>query len=140
MRVVLDTAVIVAALRSPEGASRLWLESVMRREHVLLLSVPLALQYEAVLLRPEHLRVTELSADDTRDVVDALCRVCEQVDLRYLWRPMVRDPDDEFVIETAFVGRADLLITFNIRDFAGSEAVGVPVVKPGPAWHQLRKQ
>jgi putative PIN family toxin of toxin-antitoxin system len=138
MRVVLDTAVVVAALRSPDGASRLWLESVLQRQTRLLLSVPLALEYEAVLLRPEQLKATGLRAADILAVLDALCSVCEKVDLLYLWRPMVRDPNDEMVIETAFVGHAELLVTFNIKDFAGAEAIGIPVVTPGHAWHNMR--
>ena len=52
----------------------------------------------------------------------------------YLWRPVLRDPDDEMVLEAAVNGRADLLLTFNRRDFAGSERFGVRVERPGPAW------
>lgn len=140
MRVVLDTAVIVAAMRSPDGASRLWVESILADKHTLLLSVPLAVQYEAVLKRPEHLTAANLSEDDVEQVVDALCDASEAVDLLYLWRPLVRDPDDEMVIETAFVGRADALITFNLRDFANAAVTGIPILRPGEAWskHQRR--
>jgi putative PIN family toxin of toxin-antitoxin system len=134
MRVVLDTAVIVAAIRSPDGASRLWLESVLMERHKLLLSVPLAIQYEAVLKRPEQLKAAGIDESEVEQIVDALCSASEEVDLLYLWRPLVRDPDDEMVIETAFVGRADLLITFNVRDFAGAEVAGVPILRPGDAW------
>ena len=138
MRVVMDTAVLVAALRSPDGASRLWLESFFRREHTLLISVPLALEYEAVLLRPEHRAATGLGASDVQDLVTALCALCEPVHLTYIWRPMVIDPGDEMVAETAFVGRADRLLTFNLRDFAGVDRFGVAVERPGPAWHALK--
>jgi putative PIN family toxin of toxin-antitoxin system len=138
MRVVLDTSVIVAGLRSRRGASRLWLESLLERKHTMLLSVPLVLQYEEVLLRPENLAVFGLTAMEIDRLLDAYCAIAEPVELTYLWRPLLRDPDAEMVLETAVVGRSDMLLTFNIRDFAGAERVGVEVVEPGPAWRRAQ--
>jgi len=134
MRIVFDTSVMVAALRSRHGASRLWLASTLRGEHTALVSVPLVLEYEAVLTRPEHLEPSGLTTEQVGLLLDGLCSVAVHVDIAYLWRPQLRDPDDEMVLEAAALGRADLLLTFNVRDFSGAERFGVRAVRPGPAW------
>lgn len=136
MRVVLDTSVLIAGLRSPSGASRRWLEAVLREEAILLLSVPLVLQYEEVSLRPESVAAHGLSIVEIAELLDALCSVAAPVELSYLWRPLLRDPDDELVLETAVLGHADALLTFNVRDFGGAERVGVSLDRPGPAWRK----
>jgi putative PIN family toxin of toxin-antitoxin system len=134
MRIVLDTDVVVAGLRSRQGSSRAWLRAVLRREVELVLSVPLVLQYEAVLLRPETLAAIGGTPERVGRFLDLLCAVGRPLDISFLWRPMLRDPDDEMVLEAAVHGRADRLLTFNLRDFAGSERLGVRVERPGPAW------
>jgi putative PIN family toxin of toxin-antitoxin system len=139
MDVALDTDVLVAAVRSRLGASRAWLNAILRGEATLLLSVPLALQYEAVLTRPEHLAAASASVAQVRSLIDALCSVCRPVDIAFLWRPALRDPDDEMVLEVAANGRADYLLTFNERDFAGAVRFGVRVARPGPAWRRWRQ-
>jgi len=110
------------------------LRAALQGEFVLLLSVPLVLQYEEVLTRPEHLEVAATDAQSVRRVLDALCAVGELVEISYLWRPMLNDPTDEMVLETAVNGRADQLLTFNGRDFRGAEKLGLSIAKPGPAW------
>jgi putative PIN family toxin of toxin-antitoxin system len=139
MRVVLDTDVLIAAVRSRRGAGRAWLRAVLRHEATLLLSVPLALQYEAVLSREEHLGASGASLDQMLRLVDALCAVCDPVEIPFLWRPMLRDPDDEMVLEVAVHGGADFLLSFNERDFVGTERLGVTVRRPGPAWRMWRE-
>jgi hypothetical protein len=67
------------------------------------------------------------------NLVDAFCLVGEAV----VWRPLLRDPGDEMVLETAMLGRADTLLTFNIRDFVGAERVGIFVEQPGLAWGRI---
>lgn len=138
MRVVFDTDVVVAGLRSPSGASRAWLQAVLRREVDMLLSVPLVLQYEAVLLRPETLAAIGGTPERVHRFLDLLCAVGRPLEIAFLWRPVLRDPDDEMVLEAAVQGRADRLLTFNLRDFAGSERLGVQVEQPGPAWRAWR--
>lgn len=135
----MDTNVLVAAVRSRRGASRAWLRAILSREAALLLSVPLALQYEAVLTRPEHLAAAGATRDGAVLLLDALCAVCIPVEISFLWRPMLRDPDDEMVLEVAVNGRADRLLTFNMRHFAGAEQLGVRTQQPGPAWRSWRQ-
>jgi putative PIN family toxin of toxin-antitoxin system len=140
-RVVLDTDVLVAAIRSGRGASRVLLEDALRRRYQILASVPLMLEYEAVLTRPEHLEASQLSRQDVSDILDALASVADPIRLAFLWRPVLPDPDDDMVLETALNGRADLLVTLNRRHFhTASASFRVKVVSPGDALVWLRAQ
>ena len=134
MRLILDTSVILAGLRSADGASRLWIDSILRLEHDLLLSDPLVLEYESVLLRPVNLNACKLSGADVGQLLDAFCAIAVPVEISFLWRPFLNDPDDEMVLEAAMAGQADMLLTFNIRDFVAAERLGIKVSLPGPAW------
>lgn len=99
----------------------------------MLASVPLMLHYESVVSRPEHRTVSRLSMVELGAVLDAIAAIVTPVTISYLWRPMLRDPDDELVLETAVNGRADLLLTFNERDFVGAERFMPRISRPGPA-------
>lgn len=114
---VLDTDVLVAAFRSDTGASRKVLEAARARQFNLLLSVPLMLEYEAVLTRPEHLAASRATKEDVSAVLDELAFVARRVELVIRTRPLSSDPNDEMVLETAINGRADAIVTFNDRDF-----------------------
>jgi len=108
---------MVAALRSGLGASRQLLVAALEKRITLLASVPLMIEYEAVLTRPEHLQVSGISVGEMNAVLDAVAAVAEPVRLSFLWRPMLTDPDDDMVLETAMNGQADYLVTFNQKDF-----------------------
>lgn len=140
MRLVLDTDVMVAAIRSSTGASRRLLVAALRRECELLVSVPLIIEYQAILTRPEHLVASGLSERDVIELLDAVVLVAEPVRLAFLWRPAVRDPDDDMVLEVAVNGRADRLVTFNRRDFelCGTR-FGFIVCSPGEAVKALER-
>jgi putative PIN family toxin of toxin-antitoxin system len=132
MRLVLDTNIIVAALRSPSGGSAALLRRIRAGEIRMLLSVPLLLEYEAVALRPEHLQAARISAADVVNVLDVLALFAEPVAIHYLWRPRLRDPADEMVLEAAVNGRADAIVTFNRADFgAVPDVFGIAVAGPG---------
>src|SRR5437773_1050473 len=105
MRLVVDTDVMVAALRSRNGASRLLLMAALDRQVEMLVSVPLILEYEAILTRPEHLAESGLSVAETNGLLDAVSSVSEPVMLRFLWRPWAKDPSDDMVLETAVNGQ-----------------------------------
>ena len=139
MRLVLDTDVMVAALRSDRGASRQLLLAALEREVVMLVSVPLMIEYEAVLKRPEHLDVIGVTSDEIDTVLDALASVIEPVQLRFLWRPTLKDPSDEMVLETAVNGRADRLVTFNLRHLGqAAREFGMSADIPGAIWREIR--
>jgi putative PIN family toxin of toxin-antitoxin system len=140
VRYVLDTNVLVAALRSDRGASRRLLLSVLDREIITLASVPLMVEYEAVLTRPAELAASGLSATEVNGVLDAIASIIEQVQLRFLWRPRLKDPADEMVLETAVNGNADRLLTFNLRHLkAAAEEFGIRVMTPPDAWKEIQR-
>lgn len=101
---ILFWVVLVAAFRSDAGASRWLLESARGRRFKLLLSVPLMLEYESGLARPEHLAAYGATTEEVSAVLDELALVCERVELAARLRPMLPDPNDEMVLETAING------------------------------------
>lgn len=140
MRLVLDTATMVAAIRSDAGASRRLLVAGLERRVTLLASVPLMIEYQAVMTRPEHLKASGLLVEDVDVLLDTVAAVIEPVRPAFLWRPAASDPDDDMVIETAVNGQADAIVTFNIRDLKGSgERFRVEVLTPGQAWNRVEK-
>ena len=131
MRLVLDTNVVVAALRSPTGASAALLNRALNGDFTMLISVALVLEYEATCSQPAQRSASGLTGDEVRTVITALCRVGEHVDVWFLWRPLLRDPADEMVLEAAINGRADALVTFNRRDFGDEPGrFGVALLSP----------
>ena len=136
---VLDTAVIVAAVRSKRGASNLLLRLVVEKRLVPLASPPLFLEYEDVLLRPEHRLTHGLSEAQVEDFLAALAGWIEPISIHFRWRPQMTDPRDEMVLEAALNGRADALVTYNIRDFAAAGArFGLAVLTPQQVLEEIR--
>lgn len=133
MRWVLDTDVLVAAVRSDTGASRQILRAGLLGQFRWLVSVPLFIEYEAVLQRPEHLAASGLSTTDVTTLLDAAAVVIEPVRLAFLWRPQLRDPNDDMVLEAAVNGSASGIVTSNQRDFAGADRFGLQIYIPREA-------
>jgi putative PIN family toxin of toxin-antitoxin system len=139
MRFVLDTDVMVAALRSPTGASAEIVRQVIGGRHTALASVPLFLEYEAVMTRAEHLAAAGGSAQQVRNLLDVIAGVVEPVEIRYLWRPQLPDADDDMVLECAVNGSARYLATFNIEDFQPKAVhFGVLVLTPRQLLKEIR--
>jgi putative PIN family toxin of toxin-antitoxin system len=134
-RVTLDTNVVVAALRSDEGASFRLLSLVGSGRFEIALSVALVLEYEDALQR--HLPESPFDEDELGALLDYLCSVGHRQEIFYLWRPVLRDPGDDLVLEVAVASRSDFIVTFNQRDFAGSEAFGIRVVTPSSFLEQI---
>ena len=127
-RIVLDTNVLVSALRSRSGASFRLLRLVGRDRFELCVSVPLVLEYESVAKR---LSVSlGLRHSDIDDILDYLCRVSEHREIFFLWRPFLRDPMDDMVLEVAVEAEVDFIVTHNLRDFAGIEQFGIRAITP----------
>jgi len=140
MRVVLDTSVVVAGLRSRLGASNRILVAVAEGHCKPLITTALFLEYEAVLLRPEQQLATGLSPSDIEGFLAALASAAEPVEVDFLWRPQLRDPADEMVLEAAVNGRAEAIVTHNVTDFrAGAQRFGVATLTPGEFLKELRK-
>jgi putative PIN family toxin of toxin-antitoxin system len=136
VRVVLDSNVVVSALRSRRGASFRLLELLRKGRFEIALSVPLSLEYEAVLLR--HGRELGLARHEVFGLVDYLCGVAYRQAIHFLWRPVLADPRDEFILELAVAARCEAIVTHNVRDFAGASGFGIKVVTPGDFLATLR--
>ena len=104
-------------------------------------SVPLMLVYEAVLTRPEHMAAAQISTADVEVLLDAVAVVVEPIRISYLWRPMLPDSGDDLVLETAVNGRAEVVVTFNRRDFEPAAAqFGLEILAPSDAVRRLEKR
>jgi predicted nucleic acid-binding protein len=138
---VMDADVLVAAVRSDRGASRVLLTAALERRYQVLASVPLMLQYESVLTRSEHMAAAGISAADVQVLLDAIARVATPVRISFLWRPMLPDPDDDLVLETAVNGHAEVVVTFNRRHFEPAAAsFGIEIVAPAEALRRLESR
>jgi len=130
-RIVLDTSIVVAALRSRSGAANAVLRLVAQRRLVALATAPLFLEYEDVLKRPEQTLAHNLGTEAVDEFLAELAALIEPVETHFQWRPQVRDPNDEMVLEAAINGRADALVTFNVSDFrTAGERFGISIVRP----------
>lgn len=128
---MLDTSVLVAGLRSRTGASNRILELVALGRIQALVSIALHLEYEEVLQRAEQRLATGFSEDDVRSFLAAFASAAEGVDVHFRWRPQLRDPADELVLEAAVNGRADALVTHNVSDFReAAPRFGLRVLTP----------
>jgi putative PIN family toxin of toxin-antitoxin system len=128
VEVVLDTNVLVAGLRSRRGASFALLSLVESGRVAIHLSVPLVLEYEEVLLRPES--AIPLSRSDVGELLDSLCAGAGHHEIYFLWRPYLKDPRDDLVLELAVKVGCRFIVTYNQRDFVGCERFGVEAIRP----------
>ena len=133
---VLDTNVLVAATRSRRGASFELLTLIGRGAFDIAVSVSLVLEYESVLLR--HAAAAHMSEQDIRDLIDYVCDVATWQEVFFLWRPYLRDPNDDLIVELAVAASCEAVITHNIRDFSGAEQLGIRVLTPGTFLQHLR--
>jgi predicted nucleic acid-binding protein len=130
---------MLAALLSSRGASRQLLLDGLARRFEWLCSVPLLLEYEAVLKRPEYLFRAGLEADDIDTLLDSVAAVIVPVRFSFLWRPSLKDPKDEMVLETAANGRADWVATMDLHHLENAlKLFGIRAMPPGAAIRVVR--
>ena len=127
-QIVIDTNVLVSALRSSRGASYKLLSIVGTGNFEINLSVPLVLEYEDATKR--LVDASPLSEEDVDDILDYLCAVGNRREVFYLWRPTLKDPRDEMVLELAVTAGCDFIVTYNKRGFEGAGQFGLRVVTP----------
>lgn len=134
-QIVLDTNVLVTALKSSMGTSFRLLSMLEADRFQLHVSTPLVAEYEAVLKRG----MLNLTAQQIDDVVDFICARATQHKIYYLWRPMLKDPGDDFLLELAVKADARI-ITWNVADFKRSQPLGVLVQTPREFLHSLEEK
>jgi len=132
---MLDTNVLVAALHSRRGASFRLLVRVGTGAFEIAVSVPLILEYEDVLTR--DLSEIGLTGEDVSAVIDYMCSVAIRQEIFFLWRPVLRDPGDDLVLEIAVAANCGAIITHNIRDFDRARQFGIRVLSPGAFLNEL---
>ena len=128
VQIVVDTNVLVAGLRSNNGSSYRLLQLIGLGYFEINLSVPLMMEYEAVLNR--QLSDLRVEASDIGDLLDYFSSISNQQEIFYLWRPTLRDASDEMLLELAVKAQCNYIVTFNQKDFQGAEHFGIVVVTP----------
>ena len=127
-RIVIDTNVIVSALKSRNGFSFDLLSIIDDKRLSVSISVPLILEYEdAVKRNKSKIKLTKSEIDA---IIDYICLTSEQRKIFYLWRPYLKDPKDDMVLELAVESESDYIISFNKKDFIGIEKFNLQVVTP----------
>ncbi len=126
--IVIDTNVIIAALRSKKGASNKLLSLIGTHRFKIHDSVALVLEYEDVIQR--HRTELGLSQDDVADFIDSLCSMAHHHNIFFLWRPYLFDINDEFVLDLAVSARCQYIVTYNISDFKGIDKFGIRAITP----------
>jgi putative PIN family toxin of toxin-antitoxin system len=128
-QIVIDTNVIVAALRSKRGASSKLLSMLGTGLFDIHDSVPLVLEYEDVLQRQRT--QLGLSNSDVAGLIDSLCSLAQHHEIYFLWRPFLPDANDELLLELAVTAQCDYIVTHNLSDFKGIEKFGIKAITPG---------
>ena len=134
-RVVIDTNVLVAAIRSKRGSSYELLQRLGEDAFEIAISVSLTLEYESVLLR--HIADSHLTRQDVVNLVDYVCEIATWQEIFFLWRPFLRDPGDDLVLELAVAAGCEKIVTHNTRDFLGVEQFGIEVLTPAAFLQRL---
>jgi len=138
MRVVFDTSVLIAAVRSKQGASYALVSSLPNTQFQICLSVALYVEWQAVITREEHLPPNQ-GADNALAFLRYLASIAHLQDIYYLWRPQLRDPNDDMVLELAVASQASYIVTHNIRDFQNLQ-FDVQAITPSDFLKLLRSQ
>ncbi len=128
MRIVIDTNVLISALRSRRGASFQLVQQIGSPQFQPIISPPLCLEYEDVFRRPGLL--PGYTEQDIDDFLDYLLSECIECRIHFLWRPHLPDPKDDLILELALAGSASFIVTHNTRDFQGVDTLGIRAVTP----------
>jgi putative PIN family toxin of toxin-antitoxin system len=135
VQIVIDTNVFVSAIKNDTGASFLLLSLIGKGEFELNISVPLMMEYESVAKR--FLNQTNLTRSYLNDILDYICLASNKHEINYLWRPFLKDPKDDFVLELAVKARSQYIITFNKKDFKNIHQFGIKAMTP---WEFLKER
>jgi putative PIN family toxin of toxin-antitoxin system len=139
IKVVFDTSLLVAAARSRNGASFALIASLPNPHFQICLSVAVYTEWQAVLTRPEHVPAGT-DASTALGFVRYLASIAHLQDIHFLWRPFLKDPDDDMVLECAVAAGCQYIVTHNVKDFRRSEQLGVTAITPGDFLDLLKEQ
>jgi len=128
INVIIDTNVLISALRSKQGASHKLLLLLADDAFTPNVSVPLFVEYESVAKRTGLL--SGLNSNDINSILDYFLSKSNIRKIFYLWRPFLKDQKDDLVLEVAVESQSEYIITFNTSDFSGCEKFGVKIVTP----------
>lgn len=137
MRIVIDTSVLVAASRSSNGASFRIVSMLPTPVFEIALTVPVYTEWQAVLTRPQHLP-PGVTADMALGFVRYLASLAHLQDVHFLWRPFLRDPDDDMVLECAVASGSEFIVTHNVKDFRRVEELNLRAITPADFLNRLR--
>ncbi|MFI5117698.1 MAG: putative toxin-antitoxin system toxin component, PIN family [Terriglobales bacterium] len=141
MRVVLDTAVLITALRSSTGAAAENIRLALLRRLIILMDYKIACEYREVALRPEQITASEKTQQDTELLLDALEAVAEPVFVSVQPRPLSQDANDDMVLDVAINGRADAIVTNNTKHFRdAAKRFHIRVLKPAELLAEFRNE
>jgi putative PIN family toxin of toxin-antitoxin system len=137
-KIVIDTNVFVSSLRSKNGASYKLLYEVSRTKFEQSVSPTLIFEYESVAKRKSQEIV--LKNEEIDVIIDILCERSSKCEIFFLWRPFLKDPKDDFVLELAIESGSKYIITFNKNDFKGIEKFGIEAITPKEFLKQIGEQ
>ena len=127
-KVILDTNILLSGLQSRQGQSYKLLTLLYENRFRIVLSVPLVLEYEAILKK--KLDRTIFTDEIIDRFIDYLCAISEHVKIFYLWRPFLKDPFDDHLLELALATNCRYIVTYNIKDFAKATELGISAITP----------
>jgi putative PIN family toxin of toxin-antitoxin system len=136
-QIVIDTNVIVSALRSRRGASYRLLSLIESEKFEVNISVPLVVEYEDASKR--LIGEIPLTASDIDDLIDYICKTANRWLIYYLWRPLLKDPKDDMILELAITAACDAIVTYNKSDFQGSDRFGIRLITPKEFLEEIRE-
>lgn len=127
-RIVIDTNVFIAALKSRKGASFKLLFKTDRSKYIQCISTPLIFEYESVAKRDK--KISHLTPEDIDSIIDEICRLSEKCKIFFLWRPFLKDSRDDLILELAVEAECEFIITYNTKDFTGIEKFNLKTITP----------
>jgi len=125
---ILDANVVLSGLKSKNGSPFRLLQALEDERFEIAISVPLVLEYESVLFN--HLDRAIFTDEDIRDFIDYLCRIGRPTQIYYLWRPILKDPFDDHVLEVAVASESPYIVSYNKKDFKAAKSFGIEIVSP----------
>ena len=128
-KIIIDTNILISALKSKQGASYKLLTLIGKGKFETSVSVPLVFEYEDA--AKKIIKNTQLTLKNVDDIIDYICAMSSHTEIYYLWRPYLSDPKDDMILELAVSSSSGIIVTYNRKDFKGSEKLGIKVLTPG---------